>query len=266
MSYLTFARTVLGAVFIVCLQLAPAQAQQRFTYVSRSSGSDANSCFTPAVACLTLQRAHDQTIVGGTAFVLDSGAPASEQLTITKAISFVAVGATHYAADGGNSPVSVNAGPNDIVLLDGIRVKSFPGYSPGAYGGIRFVGGRRLHIRNCVVEGCDQGHGVHVVGPGPSTVEISDCVISNNRHGLFVKPVGTAPIVVLLDRVTVAGNIRDGIRAQNQKARVRINASAITDNQTGLNALNGGKLVSFGNNIIRDNGTNGAPTNTVSLL
>ncbi|MPZ58991.1 MAG: hypothetical protein GEU91_21390 [Rhizobiales bacterium] len=253
----------LGALFVLCLQVVPAVAQQRFSYVSLS-GTDVNSCSSPAVPC-TFQRAHDRTLPGGTVFVVDSGAGASNQLTITKSISIVAVGVTQYLADGGNSPIIIDAGPNDVVLLDGVRVKSFPGYSPSAYGGIRFIGGGQLHVRNCVVEGFGRGAGIHIVGPGPSRIEISDCVLSNNRDGLWVQPAGSPDIIVLVDRVTLSGNKRDGIRAQNQKARVRINASTITNNGTGLNALNGGSLISHGNNVIRDNDSNGAPTATQPL-
>jgi hypothetical protein len=264
MSYSILSRAVVGALLILCLQIAGAEAQQRFSYLSRSSGDDANNCSHPTTSpCITLQRAHNQTLPGGTVFVVDSSALASEQVIITKAISIVGVGATRYAVDGGNSPIIVNAGPDDVVLLDGIRAKSFPGYSPNPYGGIRFIGGKRLIVRNCLVEGFERGAGIHIIGPG--RVEISDCVLSNNRDGLWVQPAGNPNIIVVVDRVTVSNNTRDGIRAQSQRARVRINASTIVNNKTGLNSLNGGQLLSFGNNVIHSNGVNGLPTATANL-
>ncbi len=47
---------------------------------------------------------------------------------------------------------------------------------------------------------------------------------------------------------------------------VRIGASTITDNGTGLVQSGGGQILSFGNNMLTGNGIDGAPNALIGLL
>ncbi|MPZ55754.1 MAG: hypothetical protein GEU91_04495 [Rhizobiales bacterium] len=257
MPYPTLARAVLGAVFILCLQIAPAQAQQ-LRYVA-TSGSDANDCFSPNVGfvCRSLQRAHDVATPGAKIVVLNSGDFFS--VTITKSIAIVATGVHANLYGDPLTMIIINAGPNDVVYLEGLAMGLNTPTSAGS--GIQFNSGGKLHVRNCVIRGFGTA-GIDIRGSGSKRVFVSDCTIANNRHGILARG-GNA--LVFLDRVTIEGNLRDGIRSQGSGATVRINNSTITHNGTGLSSVNGGKLISFGNNAIRDNDTNGAPTATQPL-
>jgi hypothetical protein len=51
----------------------------------------------------------------------------------------------------------------------------------------------------------------------------------------------------------------------DRTAVVRVGQSTITANGTGWQATNGGQVVSFGNNNVSGNGTDGAATSTVAL-
>ena len=257
MPYRTLARALCGAVFVLLLQLAPALAQEaRFV---ATFGSDANIC-TLATPCRTLQRAHDvfPATSGYKIVVLDSGE--FFPVTITKSIAIAATG-VHANLIGGTS-ITINAGPTDVVYLDGLAMgRNEPA---GDTSGIRFNSGARLHVRNCAIRNFGTA-GIYVQGAGSKRVFISDCTIANNFHGVFVKPAGASSSTVQLDRVTIEGNSGHGIRAVENGAVVRVGNSTITDNNRGLSAGSGGTIISFGNNAIHGNNANGAPTSTVSL-
>ncbi len=49
------------------------------------------------------------------------------------------------------------------------------------------------------------------------------------------------------------------------RATIRLSANTVTSNTTGVSAAGGGKIISFKDNAIDGNGTNGAPTSIVTL-
>jgi len=257
MLYLTFARAALGAVFVLILHLAPAQAQP-FQYVA-TTGSDAGACGAVTTPCRTFQRVHDLVNPGFTIVALDSGD--FNAVTITKSIAIVARGVDATGWSGANTKITINAGANDEVLIDGLRIgRDSIG---GVNSGIEFNTGGRLHVRNCVIRNFATA-GIHIKGSNGSRVYISDSTISGSDIGVFLQA-GDKSVQVFLDRVTVNLNVSAGIRSHGNKAAVRISNSSITDNGIGIRATQGGKLLSFGNNAIHGNGTNGAPTATVAL-
>ncbi|MPZ56725.1 MAG: hypothetical protein GEU91_09570 [Rhizobiales bacterium] len=257
MPYPTFARAVLGAIVILLLQLAPAQAQ--FSLFVATSGADADTCFSPATACRTLQRALDAAPAGSKIIVLDSDSFGF--VTINKSIAIAATGVHANVFGSSATQITINAGPNDAVYLEGLAMGRT--VLSGANSGIEFNSGGKLHVRNCVIRNFGTA-GIDIRGAGSKQVFISDCTIANNRHGILARP-GNGNALVFLDRVTVEGNLRDGVRSQGSGATVRLNNSTITHNGTGLARMNGGRLISFGNNAIRDNDTDGAPTATQPL-
>ena len=96
-------------------------------------------------------------------------------------------------------------------------------------------------------------------------VVVSDSVISNNNGGILVKPTGAGRAQVFLDRVLVENNPGGGIRADSKAASIRLNQSAVTGNGTGLEMASGGTIMSFGNNAISGNVTDGRPSETHPL-
>ena len=258
MPFRTLLRAVLGAMFICGLHLTPAQAQP-FQYVA-TTGSDAGICGTITSPCRTFQRMHDLAGAGFTIVALDSGD--FNAVTITKSIAIVARGVAATGWSGANTKIAINAGANDVIHIDGLRLgRNMPA---GDNSGIQFNSGGRLHVRNCTIRNFATA-GIFVRGGGTKRVFISDCTIANNFHGVFVKPAGAGGSRVQLDRVRIEGNSGHGIRAVGSKAIVRISNSTIANNNRGLSAANDGKIVSFGNNVLIDNTANGAPTSTIAL-
>jgi hypothetical protein len=56
-----------------------------------------------------------------------------------------------------------------------------------------------------------------------------------------------------------------GIRSIGPNVTVRVNGSTVTGNGTGLSALSGGALLTYGNNAVNANGSDGAFSGPVGL-
>ena len=258
MPFRTLLRAVLGAMFICGLHLTPAQAQP-FQYVA-TTGSDAGMCGAITTPCRTFQRMHDLAGAGITIVALDSGD--FNAVTITKSIAIVARGVAATGWSGANTKITVNAGANDVIHIDGLRLgRDMPA---GDNSGIEFNSGGQLHVRNCAIRNFSTA-GIYIRGSGSSRVVISNCTIADNTHGIWVRPPGGGSAEVFVDRVTLTGNLGDGIRAQFGGALVRIGSSTITSNQVGLRASAGAQLISFGNNAVHGNTIDGSVTSTVAL-
>lgn len=96
-------------------------------------------------------------------------------------------------------------------------------------------------------------------------LHITNSVSAGNiNSGLAtIAPVGASTIVA--DRVSVMSN-GTGLSVSGANGRIFMNASSITQNNTGMADAAGGKLFSYGNNAINGNrASNGAPTDTLTL-
>jgi hypothetical protein len=108
----------------------------------------------------------------------------------------------------------------------------------------------------------NSGEGVQALGN--ATVSVRNSVAAGNGIGFIAEDSGPGrPAVINLESTIASGN---GTVVDANGANSTINMSNVTvvDNTTGLLATNGGHIVSFGNNKITDNGTNGSPTKTIA--
>ena len=202
-----------------------------------------------------------KTARGGAISVLDRGG--FGWVIITKSISIISeVADGGILADGSNG-ITINAGPADVVYLEGLIIEG------GATGlvGVRVLAGGSVHIRKSVILGFrgKPGLGIEIVPTTATHVVVSDSVISNNNGEILVKPTGAGRAQVFLDRVLVENNPGGGIRADSKAASIRLNQSAVTGNGTGLEVASGGTIMSFGNNAISGNVTDGRPSETPPL-
>jgi hypothetical protein len=95
---------------------------------------------------------------------------------------------------------------------------------------------------------------------------IADSMIGgNSQDGIIaVTPSGGAPIGVYVKN-TKSVNNTFGIRSIGPNVTVRVDASSVIGNSTGLSLSGGGALLTFGNNAVRTNGTDGAFSGPVAL-
>ena len=95
---------------------------------------------------------------------------------------------------------------------------------------------------------------------------IADSMVGGNAQDgiIATTPGGGAPIGVLVTNTQSANNAI-GIRSLGPNVTVRVEGSKITGNGTGLAFGSGGALLTFGNNAVRANGTDGAFSGPVAL-
>ena len=97
-------------------------------------------------------------------------------------------------------------------------------------------------------------------------VTVADSVTASNAQDgiLATTPAGGAPIGVLVTN-TKSVNNAIGIRSIGPNVTVRVDGSSVIGNGTGLAFASSGALLSFGNNAVQANATNGAFSGPVAL-
>jgi hypothetical protein len=93
---------------------------------------------------------------------------------------------------------------------------------------------------------------------GAITMTVRESTLANNR-GSGINSVAGNTILLMVDRNTISNNFQNGVVSSGGNSLVRINASAITGNATGVSSVTGGALRSYLNNAINGNGADGTP-------
>ena len=273
----------------------PPPSPQMRTYVS-GTGNDSYPCLA-SWPCQTFQAALALTVAGGEIFVLDSANYGG--VTVNKAVSITSEGAVAGVSGAG---ITIAAGAGDVINLRGLdidgggsggigiqfssgqslniqksAVRNFTnsGISFGPSGpGTLFIAdttvtnnannGISVTSNGTAVSGAinrvtasGNGTGILAFG-GNASVTIIDTVAGNNSYGI-----GASSSAVMVRNSTVSNNAI-GIAA-DQAAIVRVGQSTVTANGTGWQATNGGQVVSYSNNNVAGNTTDGTVTSTVAL-
>src|SRR6202162_2326960 len=127
---------LIGAGCLLMANADPAAAQATRTWVS-GVGDDVNPCSRVA-PCKTFAGAISKTAAGGEINCLDPGGFGG--VTITKAIIISCEIGTAGVLVAGTNGVTVSAGPNDVVFLEGLDIN---GTGTGL-SGISFLAGSAL--------------------------------------------------------------------------------------------------------------------------
>jgi hypothetical protein len=99
---------------------------------------------------------------------------------------------------------------------------------------------------------------------GGTVATASNSVSSGNTfHGFIATGTAVGAATLHLHSCVASENAGDGLRVNQNGSTISFAGTSVTGNDgTGL-SLNGGVLVSFGNNFVNGNGVNGSPTTTV---
>ena len=194
-------KALLGAAFCALMTLAATsvQAGDR-TYVSRT-GSDSNSCLTPALACAGFQRAINQANLNspkGEVYCLDSGFFGS--VDITSAISIFCE--NHHGQLGVNV-ITINVGANDVVVINGIDLdqRNVPNLA-----GIYFSGGGTLRLYNSSIRGAISGV-LFIPNANARLVIVNTTLEGNTGAGLAIQPTAAAVVKASIDGLRSVGNV-----------------------------------------------------------
>jgi hypothetical protein len=288
---------LLAALALLASLSLPASsfAQATRTWVS-GVGDDANPCSRVA-PCKTFAGAISKTAAGGEIDALDPGGYGA--LTITKAITIDGGGGQVASILVSGTPgITVAAQPFDRVIIRNMRFDGLMGgtSTPGT-NGIRIVSGYSTRIENSTIFGFGQS-GVDFEAnnsPQPKLI-ISNTTISANSNGVTAIPGGGTgehmtienshiddnnncglvvgggcgvtsgsgtPTLANTVNTTFNGNASVGIESVGNSAVV-IAKDAVFDNGTGLYHPGGGQIVSFGDNYVGSNGSDGTSTASVA--
>jgi len=127
----------------------------------------------------------------------------------------------------------------------------------------------RVHLENNVIGLWVDGSGAGQPTSGSAYVIVRDSVVSGNvSHGIEALSVpGQSPAFIVVEHTSVVNNAGIGILANGPRATMLLNDNTITRNGTGISAVNGGQLISYGNNKNNNNiGPEGAPTGLFSQM
>lgn len=102
---------------------------------------------------------------------------------------------------------------------------------------------------------------------GPTTfVSIANSTISGNQFGVgSISVPGTKNVMTTIVNSTMSSQtVGYGILSNGAGAQTRVSGSRITNNVEGIKALNGGFLISYGDNLLFGNTTDGTWTTTLT--
>jgi hypothetical protein len=271
--------SISATLLLICLLSSAAQAQATRTWVS-GVGDDANPCSRTA-PCKTFAGAISKTAPGGEIDALDPGGFGI--VTITKAITIDGGGGqvASVLASGTNG-INVNAGPTDVVTLRNLRINGIVSSAGGGVNGVQYNTGGALHIENCYIFGFT-GDGIDVATTAANVdLFVNDTFLTNNnKNGIELAPTGGNLRSVLVHVwaqdnsssgialhpsagigagtvVNDSSAVGNGTGIDVQGGRLFLGNSVIAKNSTGV-SITGGSVLSYKNNVIDGNTTDGTP-------
>jgi hypothetical protein len=272
MAKSTLFSAILGALFVVGLAIAPAQAQATRTWVS-GVGDDANPCSRTA-PCKTWAGSIAKTATGGEIDALDPGGFGA--LTITKPITLDGGGGQVASTLTSGTPgFTISFATAGAVILRNIRVNGLLNSgSPGTIG-VNIVGGSAGVTQSVIIEKCDIfGFGTLAVSAAPSAgtlnLKIQETTANNNAGGVLIKPTGGAVVNGSIERAHIDANVAGGVKVDGTGGGT--SNVAITDSSLSLNGANGLNAVSGTSNVnvdltrvvLANNGQSGVVSNNSS--
>jgi hypothetical protein len=102
-----------------------------------------------------------------------------------------------------------------------------------------------------------------VKGEQGSSVVIRNSVAAGNTNNGFIANSWGGTVDVTVENSVSTANGGNGILSTNANATMRLSNVTITDNGIGVLSQGGGVILSFMNNRIKGNGTDGSPTSTI---
>ncbi len=258
-----------------------AQGQSLRTYIS-GTGNDSNAC-SETSPCLTLQGALAKTVAGGQIYALSSANYG--YVTIDKAVSIISGrGATGVLAASSVSGITINAGANDIISLQGLDID---GAGSGA-NGILFSSGASLTVKDSTIRGFATGisfqptaasalsvagtlisnntTGIAFQSTTSSTGVLSDIQVVNNTTGVTVLGASsTGQAIVTAQGCIVANNSGVGVQASSYSA-VTVTDCTVANNGVGLAAQSVSALLQTSGSTVTGNGTGWQVTNSGQVI
>jgi hypothetical protein len=247
MTKSSFLSTLLGALFVAGLAIAPAHAQATRTWIS-GVGDDANPCSRTA-PCKTFAGAISKTAPGGEIDALDPGGFGA--LTITKSITLDGGGGQVASIlVSGTNGINISAAATDVIIIRNLRFNGLLNSGSPGLVGIQVNTAARVVIEKCDIFGF--GTAALLVATSATSspfVKFQETTINNNASGISVKPTG-GTVKITLERTHVDDNVNGGMRVDGTGGGT-VNA-AISDSSISLNGGLGLNVLSGTGNVAVD--------------
>jgi hypothetical protein len=236
----TLYSSLLGALFVAGLAIAPAHAQATRTWIS-GVGDDVNPCSRTA-PCKTWPGAISKTAAGGEIDALDPGGFGA--VTITKSITLDGGGGQVASIlVTGTNGVNVSAAATDVIILRNLRLNGILNSGSPGLTGVQINTAARVIIEKCDIFGFSTSGVTAAPGSGTTlNVKIQETTINNTGTGLSAKPTGGATVNISIDHSWLDSNTGGGLKIDGTGGGP-VNA-AINDSSLSLNAGNGTNAVS----------------------
>jgi hypothetical protein len=231
MTKSTLYSSLLGALFVAGLAIAPAHAQATRTWVS-GVGDDANPCSRTA-PCKTWPGAISKTAVGGEIDALDPGGFGT--VSITKSITLDGGGGqvASILASGTNG-VNVNA-VGGVVILRNLRFNGLLNSGSPGLTGVQVSAAATVVIEKCDIFGFNTAAVNVTPASGTVAVKIQESTFNNNQAGVLSKPTGGATVNMSIDHSFLDANVGGAMKIDGTGG----GSSNVSVNDTSL-SLNGG--------------------------
>jgi len=122
-------------------------------------------------------------------------------------------------------------------------------------------GSGRVVLTRVLLQNNNNGAILRAASSADQHVSIEDSTISGNAgYGVYNIATGSARSIAVIKRSVIADNGASGIRVENVNGLTFLSKNTVTGNNIGLESVAGGGVVSYGDNNVNLNTTNGAPT------
>ncbi len=232
-----------------------------------TQGNDGNSC-NYAAPCRTFAGALSRIASGGEIDVLDSGD--FGPLTINKSVSLISAGPLGGIQATTGNAITINAGPNDKVVLRGLTLD---GLGMGATG-VSFVSGGSLYVEGCTINNFSQ-YGIDFApSGGGSKLFVTDTLLRGNGAGAtgggaHLLATTGAGFLASFDRLRSEGNVV-GLNAETLGTVTVRNSVAVNNGYSGFSATtpsgSGSVQMLIDRSLSAHNGTYGFLSNNLSTI
>jgi hypothetical protein len=234
----------LAAIFVVTglalAACAPGHAQATRTWIS-GVGDDVNPCSRTA-PCKTFAGAISKTAAGGEISALDPGGFGA--VTITKSMTLNGDGDLASITSPSTNAITINAGPNDVVLLHNLSIN---GIAMGL-DGIRVISAGMLVVENCTISGVTQ-NGIEIAVSGNTALSVRKTSFIGGAAGVRLT---SGTVTASLRDISIVG-ATNGVYASVGTTSV---SHSVMAQNTGVGALaDGSAIMSLESNMLTGNGT-----------
>lgn len=229
-------------VMPLALWAGPASAVLDTVYVNPQAAFNGN-CQSPATACRSLMAAETLVNEGGRIVMFGDGVITGTRLA--KQVTVVGDGKVMVSGLG----VTLGAGQKSV--FSNFRIVNSMFF---------IVGSGKVVLRDVTIDNIlNEGIAISFQGNAGARLVLENVSITNGDIGVYVKSVDGGPTQAVLNNVKISLATGSAVKVEGPSTVLLMGSTLVGSAQLDLALVNGGKAISFGDNVIRS----GTPTQTL---